>query len=179
MTHLRWPLTVGSAWIILTLVSQANAQDSNLGLRRPASDNEMRAAYCMAQTSEAFKHGQMDMPSAATIAELNVLPKSDPRVIAANKIISANNTLASKFNSFRTYVLLTLSRNVDPLGILAAEKRGAEDQRRFIAIVDAAHCPSSQVDPSMQCFIHTLDDPEIKLIERRGEPCDDPSWLPF
>src|SRR5665213_376246 len=109
----RWQWSRISVLSVLFALASASGVLAQLQFR-PATDTETRAAYCMMSTKATIDVAQALLPTGDALTNVNKLSRDNPIVQSYNQLVDFNNALISRFNRYRTYVMLTLTRNVEP-----------------------------------------------------------------
>jgi hypothetical protein len=160
------------------LVAASSAYPQVLG-HRPATDIELKAAYCLEALKLFLPQERRMLPPKEVIDDLPNMPANDASANLAKALLNGDRLIQGNLSRLQRFITLRLYEGVDPVGLLVAGNQADEDDRVLSDALKAANCPSLAADPNMTCSARVDEQPAIKEIEGHSKICGNLSWLPF
>lgn len=145
---------------------------------RPATDTELRAAYC-----EEVIHNQVlasrTMVERETSEGMDKAPAGGELAKLYDDSIGNEKAFINLYGRYLNYVAAIVS-DVDHLQLIAAQNQGDEEVLREDAIRRSANCGSyTDRDKQIACYKSVYSQPEYAELLDKQRVCDNPTWLPY
>lgn len=144
------------------------------------TDADLRSAYCISILQTVVGNvKQLEAQNKALVEASTTTPEVREKVAGQNaNIAKARADLEVTLSRLRAYLLPRLF-NLDPLGILQAQKPAEADWQRSNAPSECTtECTKPENVDNIQACVDAKCPVERELRERMGS-CRNPTWLPF